>query len=322
MGIRRLVGTTAVLVALAAGCGGGDDGGGDEASSEEAAPTLEEWAEQADEICAETDEAVEALEVETTDDLVERGDEVVELGEEGVGDLEELDRPDGDDGERAEAVIAALEDLVELQAEIVDEAGEGDDELALLEITVDNIEVVEDGVDAADEAGAADCLEPFEDRLEDVSRIEELFDDAGELSEVRVGDCLAGLEDDDLRPASCDDPGAQGEVRRTRLGTTGGCPDDLVGRGRDNLYFCLDLLAGPEDEDERLEVGSCILLEDAENDTVDVTELPCGDPGVTHVVVRSVRRAQSCEAGDRRFDKTVGEVATTGPGEWCAQPTA
>ena len=135
---------------------------------------------------------------------------------------------------------------------------------------------------------------------------------------MRVGDCLAGLEDGDLRPEPCG-PGAEGEVRTTSVsGAT--CPTGQVSRGSDGITFCLELLVGPEDEDEHLDVGSCILLEDGEQDTVDITELPCGEEGVTHVIVLSVRRSQECGPDDRRFDKTPQEIARSGRGEWCAQP--
>ncbi len=192
----------------------------------------------------------------------------------------------------------------------------------MLEVTLDNAEVSEDGLEVAEEAGTSECAESFSERLDSLTAVEELLDEAGELGEVRVGDCLAGLEDGDLRPESCDSGDAEGEVRETALGETGACPDPLVGRGSDGLYYCLELLVDDEDQDEVLELGSCILIEDAANETVDVTEFACGDPEVTHVVVRSVRRAQPCETGERRFDKTETEIADSGPGQWCAMPTA
>ena len=145
MRIGRITGTVVVLVALAAGCGGDDGGGGSsdggDASSQEAGVTLEEWAGQVDEICTEAHEAVEDLEIETTGDLRERGEEAVEIGEEALADIDELERPDGDDEERAADLAEALEERADLYQEVLDEVGEGDDELALLAVTVENVEV-------------------------------------------------------------------------------------------------------------------------------------------------------------------------------------
>jgi hypothetical protein len=323
----RKVLVVALLVAVAAGCGGGDDGGGtdgsDEGSAEGPGLSLDDWADEADEICLQAQEDLSDLEIETSSQLAERGDEVLEIADDAAQAVAELEAPsDSTDQPPALDLIQALGELVELQEEVLEEIGGGEDELALLEITLEERDVLDDGVEAAEGVGADDCRSTFADRQDDLDQIEEVFDEAGDLGAVRVGDCLRGLEDGDLRTADCDDSGAEGEVVETELGSTGGCPDELVGRGGGGVFFCLQLLIEPADEDGLLQFGSCIQLEEAGGDQLDVTEQPCGNETVTHVVVDSVRRAQECEPDDRRFSKSAEEVADTGPGEWCARPAA
>jgi hypothetical protein len=322
MGWKRALGTGAVLVALAAGCGGDDGGGGGDAdgsgsSSEASEVTLEDWVEQADEICAEAQEANDELEIETPDDIADRGDEVIEIAEETLEELEDLEAPSGDDGEAAADLIDAISGFIDLQQELVEEVGDGEDELALLEITVDNADVIEDGVEAAEEVDADDCATTFTERQETLDRVEELFSE-NELAEVRVGDCLTESSGD-LEAVSCDDDLADYEVTTTSV-TGASCPDEEEVLTQGSIRFCAEALTSPEDTDGVLEVDSCILLEEARGDTVDVTELACGDPTVTHTVTVSVRRNQVCTEGERRFDKSAAEIAESGPGEWCAAP--
>jgi hypothetical protein len=189
--------------------------------------------------------------------------------------------------------------------------------MALVEISLDNAEVIEDGIDAANEAQAVDCRETFDRRQDSLEEYESVLEGSEDFVDVRVGDCLAGLEGDP-QPVDCDD-GAEAEVTATSL-RGGDCRDDeeSIGVGT-GITYCLELLSDPDAADGLLQIGSCILLEDAANETVNVTELPCADPGATHVVVESVRRRQPCEPNDRRFDKSEAEIADSGPLQWCAE---
>ena len=316
--VRRIV-VTGVLVAVAAGCGGGDDGGASEDEPAEEGVSLEDWAEEADEICEDARDEADDLGLESLEDVAERGEESVEIAQQAVEDIEDLEAPEGDDAAVAAELVDALDEFVALQEEILDEVGDdGRDEMALVEIALDNAEVVEDGVDAANEAQAVGCRETFDRRQEALDQYESVLEGSEDFVDIRVGDCLAGVEDDP-QPVDCDD-GAEAEITATSL-TGGDCRDEeeSVGVGA-GITYCLELLSDPGDADGLLQIGSCIFLEDAANETVNVTELPCGDLTVTHVVVESVRRRQPCEPGDRRFDKSEAEIADSGPLQWCAEP--
>lgn len=147
-GRNRLV--TLVVLALggltAAGCGGG--GGLSE----------EEYREQANAICAESEEEVLELEQpETPDDLGPFLQESVEVASEQQEDFEDLEPPD----ELAEAHDEAVElgdEQEELIEELADEVEESDDpaQTLLSEVSVLN-DAIEESNELAEELELDDC---------------------------------------------------------------------------------------------------------------------------------------------------------------------
>jgi hypothetical protein len=91
-----------VLVALAAiatGCGGSS------------APTKATYGKNVDKLCSTLDDRVSAIQKkapQTTDDLVQFADDLEKVIDDGVRQLNEVERPDGADGDKAEAWIKEL----------------------------------------------------------------------------------------------------------------------------------------------------------------------------------------------------------------------
>jgi hypothetical protein len=91
-----------VLVALAAiatGCGGSS------------APTKATYGKNVDKLCSTLDDRVSAIQKkapQTTDDLVQFADDLEKVIDDGVRQLSEVERPDGADGDKAEAWIKEL----------------------------------------------------------------------------------------------------------------------------------------------------------------------------------------------------------------------
>ena len=104
--MTRLAPILLILLAFAAASCNGDD-----------APAQEEFAEQANEICREAERSLEnvAEEAQSREDIPEAIDRVIEESRETVDELDDLDRPEGDAGARAEQFVDAT------RAEIQDE---------------------------------------------------------------------------------------------------------------------------------------------------------------------------------------------------------
>ena len=308
----RRVAVVGLLVLFAAACGG-DSG-----------PTLEEWAEQADGVCDDARDESDELEIETIEDIADRGDDAVEIAEEAVEELRALEAPGGEDEQVATDLIQAFEAYIAVQEEILDEVGDdGRDEIALTAIALENIEAVEDGIDAANEARAVECRETFDRRLATIEGAQSVFEGSEDYVDLRVGDCLTAIGDDDGDPEGidCDDDDAEAEITASSL-TGGDCRDDeqSIGVGS-GITYCLERIgASASEEDGFLRIGSCIILEDAPGDQVDVTEVACFDDAGTHEIVDSVAEDASCADGHRQFAKTDDEIDDSGPGEWCAEP--
>jgi hypothetical protein len=89
----------AALAALAAGCGGSS------------APTRATYGKNVDKVCATLDDRVSAIQKkvpQTTDELVAFADDLQKVIDDGVRQLSEVKRPDGADGDKAEAWIKEL----------------------------------------------------------------------------------------------------------------------------------------------------------------------------------------------------------------------
>jgi hypothetical protein len=96
--MTRLAPLLIILLAFAAASCDGDD-----------APSQEEFAEQANEICRETEQTLEdvAEGAEGPEDIVEAIDELIEESRNAVAQLEDLERPEGEAGETAERFLDA-----------------------------------------------------------------------------------------------------------------------------------------------------------------------------------------------------------------------
>jgi hypothetical protein len=104
--MTRLAPILLMLLAFAAASCNGDD-----------APSQEEFAEQANEICREAKQSLKdvAEGAEGPEDIIEAIDELIEESRNTVAELDDLERPEGDAGERAERFVQATR--TELQDE-------------------------------------------------------------------------------------------------------------------------------------------------------------------------------------------------------------
>jgi hypothetical protein len=88
-----------VLAAIASGCGGSS------------APTKATYGKDVDKLCATLDDRVSAIQKKaptTTDELVSFADDLQKVIDDGVRQLSEVKRPDGADGDKADAWIKEL----------------------------------------------------------------------------------------------------------------------------------------------------------------------------------------------------------------------
>jgi len=138
---------------LLAACGG-DDGGERLSKSE--------WIEQADAICAEADEGVDALtEPSTLDEIPEFTESASAISREALADLRALQPPEED-----EATVDGMLDLVEQQIELGEQIGEaasdGDqEEVQRLAAEADPLEA--EANERARQYGLEDCGEDEDD---------------------------------------------------------------------------------------------------------------------------------------------------------------
>ena len=97
--------TLIVLVLGLAACGG--DGGGD-------APSQEEFAKSADQICTDAEKSLQELGKATSaDEVANQLDKVIDETQGSVDKLKDLDRPDGDAGKAADKFVNALQSDIE-----------------------------------------------------------------------------------------------------------------------------------------------------------------------------------------------------------------
>ena len=150
---RGLVGIAAAGMLLLAACGGDD---GRERLSKS------EWIEQADAICAEADEGVDALtEPSTLDEIPEFTESASEISREALADLRALQPPEED-----QATVDGMLDLVEQQIELGEQIGEaasdGDqEEVQRLAAEADPLEA--EANERARQYGLEDCGEDEDD---------------------------------------------------------------------------------------------------------------------------------------------------------------
>ena len=151
--LTRLAAFLLTLLAFAAASCNGDD-----------APSQEEFAEQADEICREAERSLNdvAEGAEGPEDIVEAIDEVIVEARDTVTELADLERPEGEAGERAERFVSAtrteLEDVGIPALEELRGAVESEDRGAIREAAL-RLRGIDTSASnrAARELGATDC---------------------------------------------------------------------------------------------------------------------------------------------------------------------
>ena len=152
--MTRLAPILLILLAFAAASCDGED-----------APSQAEFAKQANEICREAEQSLENLaeEAQSREDIPEAIDRVIEESRETIDELDDLDRPEGDAGARAEQFVDAT------RTEIQDEgipaleelrgAVESEDQGAIQE-AAQRLEGIDSSAStrAARALGATDCV--------------------------------------------------------------------------------------------------------------------------------------------------------------------
>ena len=154
-GCHRAAGllVAAALVAVLAGCGGSS------------APTKATYGKNVDKLCSTLDDRVSAIQKQTpktTDDLVKFADDLEKVIEDGVNQLDDVERPDGDDGKKAEAWIKELrrqkDDAIKPALEELKQAAQKKDTVAI-QRAVERIQRVDEKKvnQLARDAGARSC---------------------------------------------------------------------------------------------------------------------------------------------------------------------
>jgi hypothetical protein len=158
--MTRLAPILVVLLAFAAASCNGDDA----PSQEDEAPSRAEYADRANEICREAEQSLEDV-AEGADepaDIVRAIDDLIEESRDTVAELADLERPEGEGGDRAERFVDAT------RAEIHDEGIPALEDLRRAVESEDREEIQEaavrlQGIDtsvsarAARAIGARDC---------------------------------------------------------------------------------------------------------------------------------------------------------------------
>ena len=140
---------------VGASCGGGDD-----------APSRQDFAQEANKICRETEQALENVgqDAESPQDIADAVDRVIEESRSAVDQLADLERPEGEAGETAEEFVNAtrteIEDrgipaLEDLRDAVADEDEQAAQEAAQRLQQIDS----DRSNGAAKELGANECAE-------------------------------------------------------------------------------------------------------------------------------------------------------------------
>jgi GTP1/Obg family GTP-binding protein len=141
------------LAAIATGCGGSS------------APTKATYGKDVDKLCDTLDDRVSAIQRQapkTTDDLVKFADDLEKVIDDGVSQLDDVERPDGDDGKKAEAWINELrkqnDQAIKPALEELKKAAQKKD-TAAIQRAVQRIQQVDEKKvnELAREAGARSC---------------------------------------------------------------------------------------------------------------------------------------------------------------------
>jgi hypothetical protein len=153
--MTRLAPLLLTLLAFALASCGGDD-----------APSREEFAERASEICRDTEQALENVgeNAESPEDIADAVDQVIEESRNAVDELADLERPEGDAGETAETFVNATRTEIEEKGipaleDLRDALADGDQQAA--QEAAQRLQGIEsdESNKAARELGADECAE-------------------------------------------------------------------------------------------------------------------------------------------------------------------
>jgi hypothetical protein len=153
--MTRLAPILLSLLAFAIASCGGDD-----------APSREEFAERANEICRDTEQALENVgeNAESPQDIADAVDRVIEESRNAVDELADLERPEGDAGEAADTFVNATRTEIEDEGipaleDLRDALADGDQQAA--QEAAQRLQGIESDASnkAAKELGANECAE-------------------------------------------------------------------------------------------------------------------------------------------------------------------
>jgi hypothetical protein len=111
--MTRLAPVLLCLLAFAgAACGDDDDDGGDGGDN---SPSRADFAERANQICRKAEQSLEKVgeNAETPQDIVDAVDRVIRESRDAVDQLADLERPEGNAGQRADAFVEATRSEIE-----------------------------------------------------------------------------------------------------------------------------------------------------------------------------------------------------------------
>jgi hypothetical protein len=154
-GCHRAAGLLVVvaLAVIVTGCGGSS------------APSKATYGKNVDKLCATLDDRVSAIQKQaptTTDELVEFADDLQNVIDDGVRQLSDVDRPDGEDGKKADAWIKELtrqkDEAIKPALEELKKAAQSKD-TAAIQRAVKRIQQVDEKKvnELAREAGSRSC---------------------------------------------------------------------------------------------------------------------------------------------------------------------
>jgi hypothetical protein len=153
LGPRTVALALVVSCLLAAACGSDGDANG---NGESERLTKEEYIAQADAICKEANDRIEALsEPQSAEELAELGEQVVAIGEEQLGRLREL-RPPLADESTINGAYELLEQQLAVANDLVDAARDGDVD-RVQELLAQGNQLNEQADRIADDYGLQEC---------------------------------------------------------------------------------------------------------------------------------------------------------------------